>query len=342
MLTRSFFYTCILGFIFVAAPFATAKEGDPPQEAKLKPPSDVPSVPLATPKTDPPPPPSRPGAAPEVTKIAPPREASSAEPVLKPADPPQLSGLNLLFTRRPWLNFRRDGTVEMGPEAWSDIPYSLERKKLYYNGPTALSSHDYVEMTYNAAGKVTRAVMAGNRAELGFAEFNVANIRNDNITSTTRCTSEMRRDPGKMHCWTVNKPICEAIMRGAKVKHPDELFAKVRECMDLKTALRKLEPELLAEARAQFDRDVKAMGEAKEIGSRAREKLKFEFEDPTRIDLMNFSTKYLALVSSCMAVIGLPTEHSTFGDLFEASGRKDPVPGKGGVLERMPRAVPGP
>ena len=257
--------------------------------------------------------------------------AATAAPAT-PAPPPENSGLAALNLIRPRanaspniFNFKQDGSLEKGGDSWIDKKFSLDRKHIHFNGPTAGSSRDYVELTTGAGGRLSRAIIFGARDV--FSEFNVASIADDKVTTATRCTSEVaptERQGGELTCWTLNKPACAAIMKEAKVDNPEKLLGKLRECMDLKTAIRKLPQELVGDLKKQQDIDVEAMRMAKDFSPRFNY-VKFKFDDPTNMKLQYQWVKYLAIASSCSAIMADSVrEHRTIEDVVKAVDYKAP------------------
>ena len=256
-----------------------------------------------------------------------------------PAPPaaPDLSGFNLLFSRTPvGFSFRTNGEVEaVESEGWKTSGYTSERKRIYYNGQTPASSRHYAEVTRDTRGNPSRVVTISTRVD--DMEFTVTNASGGRINSTTRCMTGLDRARGAPRCWSLNREICNQFIRDAGVTTTDQLFAKVRSCLELNTAVRKLSGPLVEASNRQFTADIQALRDAKELGERLKE-ARFEFEDPSNVNVSHLMQKFASISAGCMAISGQQANERTLGDVFRSMGY-GPEPGGDG---RMPRpAVPG-
>lgn len=253
-----------------------------------------------------------------------------------PPNPPTLSSLSLLYTRQPQgLAFAPDGTPATAAlTGWNSQGYTSENKKLFFNGPAPGSSRDYIELTRGSNGEPNRYVMMGARVR--FSEFNVANVVGKNIGSTTRCTSESVSEPTKMTCWTLNKPICEAILKSAKVENPDQLLGKLKECVDLTSAVGAIEAKLVDDSKKIHDANIAAIKAAKGLEGRSNN-ISFQFDNPAKENGSPYLwLKYLAIASSCSAILGSPSENATLDDIFKKSGFKGAVEQGDGKMPGFP------
>jgi hypothetical protein len=241
------------------------------------------------------------------------------------------SALNLLSSRLPTgLMFDETGSVVTTGDAWRMNRYSAERIRIHFNGETPLQASTYVEVRRDTQDRPSRVVMMNSSG--GFGEFSITNASNGRIESATRCSTELARArPAK--CWTVNRPICEQILRDANASNTDELMAKVRQCMDLKTAMRKFGGPLMETANQQFNTDIQSLRNAKELGERLANS-RFEFENPSDVNVPHLWQKYIAIGASCSAILGTPPGQTSLAEMFRSLGYAGET-----QPERMPRPI---
>ena len=109
--------------------------------------------------------------------------------------------------------------------------------------------------------------------------------------------------------------------------------------MDLKTAIRKLPQELIGDLKKQQDADVEAMRMAKGLSPRFAN-VKFKFDDPSAMQNLQFQwVKYLAIASSCGAILDQPAQHKTIEDVVQAVDYTAPDAGFRGPRPPAPEGI---